>query len=102
MVTLPRNPHFSVFDKQPDRHGLSRMSTLTIKLDDTAASLVAEAAQVSKQPVEHWLRENICRAAENTLNRASAALQRISPLHPGAMQPALDFNAPLDEFKPYA
>ena len=78
-----------------------RMSTLTIELDDDAARLVAKAAQVTNQPLERWLRESICQAAARTVNRAGAAHDRISPLHPGAMEPAPDFNAPLEEFVPY-
>ncbi len=77
------------------------MSTLTIQLDDDAARLVAEAAQASKQPVESWLRESICQAAARAVNGAKSAIHRVSPLHPGAMQPAPDFNAPLEEFAPY-
>ena len=77
------------------------MSTLTIKLDDDAARLVAKAAQVTNQPLEHWLHESICQAAARTVNRANAAPHRVSPLHPGTMQPAPDFNAPLEEFAPY-
>ena len=77
------------------------MSTLTIKLDDDDARLVAKAAQVTNQPLERWLRENICQAAARTVNRAEAAHGRISPLHPGAIQPAPDFNAPSEEFAPY-
>lgn len=77
------------------------MSTLTIQLDDDAARLVAEAAQVAKQPLEDWLRENICKAAAHAVNGTKLVARRVSPLHPGAMQPALDFNAPLEEFAPY-
>jgi hypothetical protein len=39
--------------------------------------------------------------AERTVNRAKVAAPRISPLHPGAMQAAPDFSAPLEEFAPY-
>ena len=77
------------------------MSTLTITLDDDAARLVAKAAQLTNQPLEHWLRENICQVAARTVNRAEAALPRISPLHPGAIQLAADFNTPLEDFAPY-
>lgn len=77
------------------------MSTLTIQLDDDAARLVAEAAQVTNQPLENWLRESICQVAACTVNTAKSAVRRVSPLHPGAMQPAPDFNAPLEEFVPY-
>ena len=77
------------------------MSTLTIKLDDDDARLVAKAAQVTNQPLEHWLRESICQAAARAVNRAETAHSRVSPLHPGAMQLAPDFNAPLAEFAPY-
>jgi hypothetical protein len=77
------------------------MSTLTIQLDDDAARLVAQAAQVTQQPLEHWLRESICSAAASAVNNAKSASRRVSPLHPGAMQPAPDFNAPLEEFAPY-
>jgi hypothetical protein len=78
------------------------MSTLTIELDDDAARLVQEAAQLADQPLEFWLREKVCQAAACTVNGAKAAVRRVSPLHPGAMQPAADFNAPLEEFAPYA
>ena len=77
------------------------MSTLTIRLDDQAARLVEQAAQVANQPLEQWLRESICQAATRTVNRAKVDSARISPLHPGAMLPAPDFNAPLEEFAPY-
>ncbi|MCI0538533.1 MAG: hypothetical protein L0Z50_25275 [Verrucomicrobiales bacterium] len=77
------------------------MSTLTIQLDDDAARLVAEASQAAKQPLEDWLRDNICRAAALAVNGAKSVARRVSPLHPGAMQPGLDFNAPLEEFAPY-
>jgi hypothetical protein len=78
------------------------MSTLTINLDDEAARLVQEAAQAADQPVAEWLRINICEAAARTVSSAKSARHRISPLHPGAMQAAPDFNAPLEEFAPYA
>jgi hypothetical protein len=77
------------------------MSTLTIHLDDEAARLVQEAAEKANQPVESWLREKVCLAAARTVEGGKAAARRISPLHPGAMQPAPDFNAPLEEFAPY-
>ena len=77
------------------------MSTLTIKLDDGAARLVEQAAQTVNQPLEHWLRESICQAAARTVSGANPTARRISPLHPGAMEPAPDFNAPLEEFGPY-
>ena len=77
------------------------MSTLTIELDDDAARLVERAAQAAHQPLEHWLRESVCQAAERTVKAPSSAPRRISPLHPGAMEPAPDFNAPLEEFVPY-
>jgi hypothetical protein len=63
--------------------------------------MVAEAAQVMNQPLENWLRESICLAAARTVNSAKSADRRVTPLHPGAMQPAPDFNAPLNEFAPY-
>jgi hypothetical protein len=63
--------------------------------------LVGKAAQAVGQPLEDWLRENICQAAAGAVNTGKAASHRISPLHPGAMQPAPDFNAPLEEFAPY-
>jgi hypothetical protein len=88
--------------ESPDgRITLPRVSTLTIHLDDDAARLVQAAAQVVNQPLEHWLRENIRQLAERTVNDAKTATRRVSPLHPGAMQPAQDFNAPLEEFAPY-
>ena len=77
------------------------MSTLTIKLDDELARLVEKAAEVTNQPLEHWLRESISQAAVRTVTGATASLPRISPLHPGAMQPAPDFDSPLEEFAPY-
>jgi hypothetical protein len=77
------------------------MSTLTIQLDDDAARLVAEAAQATNQPLENWVRESICKAAANAVNGAKSVKRRVSPLHPGAMQPAPDFNAPLEEFARY-
>lgn len=77
------------------------MSTLTIKLDDDTARLVEKAAKVVNQPLERWLRESICQAAVRTVNSTEAAIRRTSPLHPGAMQPAADFNAPLEGFAPY-
>lgn len=78
------------------------MSTLTIQLDDDTARLVREAAQVADQPLESWLREQVSQAAVRTVNGTKSAVRRVSPLHPGAMQPAPDFNAPLEEFAPYA
>ncbi len=33
------------------------MNTLTIKLDDDNARLVAEAVRAANQPLAHWLRE---------------------------------------------
>ncbi|MEI6780888.1 MAG: hypothetical protein WCQ21_08220 [Verrucomicrobiota bacterium] len=58
------------------------MSTLTIQLNDDAARLVREAAA-------------------RTVNGAKSTVRRVSPLHPGVMQLAPDFNAPLEEFAPY-
>lgn len=78
------------------------MSTLTIQLDDDAARLVREAAQMVDQPLESWLREKVCQAAACTVNGAKPMVRRVSPLHPGAMEAAPDFNAPLEEFAPYA
>jgi hypothetical protein len=77
------------------------VSTLTISLDDETARLVEKAAQVVNQPVEDWLRESIGQAAARTVKTVKAASGRISPLHPGAMQPTPDFNAPLEEFARY-
>ena len=76
------------------------MSTWTIKLDDEAARLVEQAAEMMNQPLEYWLRENISQAAQRTVNRAKAISHRVSPLHPGAMQVLPDFNSPLEEFAP--
>lgn len=76
------------------------MSTVTINLDDDAALLVDAAARAANQPLEHRLREGIRQMAEQTVNSAKAAAPRISPLHPGAMQAAPDFSAPLEEFAP--
>ena len=77
------------------------MSTLTIQLDDDTARLVREAAEMADQPLELWLREKVCQAAARTVNGAKSAVRRVSPLHPGIMQLAPDFNAPLEEFAPY-
>lgn len=77
------------------------MSTLTFNLDDDAARLVRAAAQSVNQPLEHWLRESICQAAARTVCSGPAVPRRIAPLHPGAMQPTPDFNAPLEEFTAY-
>ncbi|MBI5383790.1 MAG: hypothetical protein HZA90_03795 [Verrucomicrobia bacterium] len=53
--------------------------------------------------MEHWLRDNIRQAALRSVAGAQAAppAARVMPLHPGAMQAAPDFNAPLEEFAPY-
>jgi len=83
------------------RGKVKRVSTLTISLDDETARLVEKAAQVVNQPVEDWLRESIGQAAARAAKTEKAAPTRISPLHPGAMQLAPDFNAPLEEFAPY-
>lgn len=79
------------------------MSTLTITVEDEAVRLVQEAARLAHQPLEHWLRDNIRQAALRSVegSRAGTPISRIAPLHPGAMQPAPDFNAPLEEFAPY-
>lgn len=77
------------------------MSTLTIQLDEDAARLVREAARMVDQPVESWLREKVCQAAASIVNGAKQTVRRVSPLHPGAIQPAPDFNTPLEEFAPY-
>ncbi len=77
------------------------MSTVTIDLDDEAARLVQEAAQAADQPVAEWLRNKICEAAARTVGSTRPALRRISPLHPGAMHTAQDFNARMEEFAPY-
>lgn len=77
------------------------MSTLTIKLDDDAVRLVEKAAQAAAQPLEHWLRESICQAAALAIHGPKPITRRISPLHPGAMAPSADFNAPLEEFGPH-
>jgi hypothetical protein len=76
------------------------MSTLTIQLDENAARLVEDAARAANQPVAEWARTSICRAAALTV-KGPAPASRVSPLHPDAMHPASDFNAPLDEFAPY-
>jgi len=77
------------------------MSTLTIQLDDDAARLVQEAAQMADQPLEFWLRDKVCQAAACTVKSTKPAIHRVTPLHPGAMQPAPDFNAPLEDFASY-
>jgi hypothetical protein len=76
------------------------VSTVTKNLDDEAARLTQTAAQLVNQPLEHWLRESICQMAERTVNKAKVPLRRVSPWHPGAMQPTPDFNAPLEELAP--
>lgn len=77
------------------------MSTLRIDLDDESANLVQRAAAAQNRSIEDWLRENIQQAAARVVGSAQPTPQRVSPLHPGAMQPAPDFNEPLDEFAPY-
>ncbi len=77
-----------------------QMSTLTIDLDDDATRLVQEAARAVNQPVRDWARNSICQAAARTV-AVTARSRRISPLHPGAIQPAADFNEPMDEFAAY-
>lgn len=76
------------------------MSTLTIELDDADALLVQAAARAMNQPVREWVRASIQLAAARAAEPAAPA-PRVSPLHPGAIQPAPDFNAPLPEFAPY-
>jgi len=75
---------------------------VTIQLDDDTARMVREAAQRADQSLESWLREKVGQAAAGGVNSAKRAVRRVSPLHPGAMQAAPDFNAPLAEFAPYA
>ncbi len=75
------------------------MSTLTIDLDDDTARLVQEAARAADQSVAEWLRHKVCEAA--AFSRQPSTPQRISPLHPGAIQAAPDFNAPMEEFAAY-
>jgi hypothetical protein len=77
------------------------MSTLTIDLDDDAARLVQEAARAVDQSVTEWLRQKVCEAAAASVKRPAPTPGRISPLHPGAMQAAPDFNAPMEEFAAY-
>jgi hypothetical protein len=77
------------------------MSTLRIDLDDEAASLVQRAAAAQNRSIEDWLRDNIQQAAARVVGSAQPTSHRVSPLHPGAMQPASDFNEPLEEFAPY-
>ncbi len=78
------------------------MSTLTIAVEDDAVRMAQEAARLAHQPLEHWLRDNIRMAALRALSVTPAGGgQRVAPLHPGAMRPAADFNAPLDEFAPH-
>jgi hypothetical protein len=77
------------------------MSTLTIQLDDDAARLVQQAAQLVAQPLEIWSQEKLCPAATGVLTNVKPAGRRVSPLHPDVMRPAPDFNAPLEEFAPY-
>jgi hypothetical protein len=90
--------------KQPTPSlSLIGVSTLTITVEDDAARLVQEAARLAHQPLEHWLRDNIRQAALRSVEGAKVGppVSRIAPLHPGAMQPTPDFNAPLEEFAPY-
>ncbi len=77
-----------------------QMSTLTIDLDEDTTRLVQEAARSVNQPVREWARNSICQAAACAV-AVPAPARRISPLHPGAIQPAADFNGPLEEFAPY-
>ena len=78
------------------------MSTVTITLDDDTVRLAEEAARAANQSLNQWLEESICQAAAaRPVHGAKSSQHRISPLHPGAMQPAADFNAPLEEFAPY-
>lgn len=77
------------------------MSTLRIDLDDDAARLVQSAAAAQNRSIEDWLREKIQEAAARAVGNAQPTQPRISPLHPGAMQPSPDFNEPLEEFAPY-
>lgn len=76
------------------------MNSLTIDLDDDADRLVREAARAVNQPLGVWARDSLCRAAARAVEPAAPA-RRVSPLHPGAMQPSADFNAPMEEFAPY-
>lgn len=77
------------------------MSTLRIDLDDEAAILVQRAAAAQNRSIEEWLRENIQQAAARVVGSAQPPSNRVSPLHPGAMEPTPDFNEPLEEFAPY-
>lgn len=77
------------------------MSKITIELDDAAARTVHEAAQAAQQPVENWVRENICQAARRAVGAGKNGRARTFPLHPGAMEIMPGFNAPLEEFSPY-
>ena len=56
------------------------MSTLTIQLDDDAARLVQEAAQMADQPLEFWLRDKVCQAAACTVKSTKPAIHRVTPL----------------------
>jgi hypothetical protein len=82
---------------------IGRMNTLTIDLDDSAAHLVQQAARAANQPVVEWVRHSICEAAARSMKGVpnDVRANRVSPLHPEALQPAVDFNAPLEEFAPY-
>jgi hypothetical protein len=53
------------------------MSTLTIQLDDAAARLVREAAQMADQPLEFWLREKVCQAAARAVNGVQVSVLTI-------------------------
>jgi hypothetical protein len=77
------------------------VSTLRIDLDDEAARLVYRAAAAQNRPIEDWLRDKIQEAAARVVDGAQPGSNRISPMHPGDMQPAPNFNEPLEQFAPY-
>jgi hypothetical protein len=75
---------------------VARMNTLTIQLDEDAARMVEEASKASNQPLEQWLRENICQAATRTMNPATPSpSQALTPLNP-------DYDPFFEEFAPDA
>jgi hypothetical protein len=76
------------------------VSKLLLNLDEETARMAECAARQANQTLEQWLCANI-RAAALSMATTVPPVRRIAPLHPGAMRPSADFNAPLNEFAPY-